>query len=140
MLHALIRGQERFGASPAWYLAHDDGYAVYRIREHWNDGRPAHELDLVEIVAVTPEAHVALWHVLLNIDLVGTITTRQLPVDDPLPYLLTNPRAVRTTGSTTACGSTSATSRSASGRGPTPATIGSSSRSVACATRSATAR
>ena len=62
-------------------------------REHWNDGRPAHALDLVEFVAVTPEAHVALWHVLLNIDLVGTITTRQLPIDDPLPYLLTNPRA-----------------------------------------------
>ena len=35
---------------------------------------------------------------LLNIDLVGTITTGQVPVDDPLPYLLTDPRAVRTTG------------------------------------------
>jgi predicted acetyltransferase len=95
--YALIRGQERFGASPAWFLAHADGYAVYRMRNHWNEGRPAHELELAELVALTAEARLALWHVLLNVDLVGTITTRQLPVDDPLPYLLTNPRAVRTT-------------------------------------------
>ena len=95
--YALIRSQERCGASPAWFLAHRDGYAIYRMRERWNDGHPGHELELGEIVALTPEAHVALWHVLLNIDLVGTISTRQLAVDDPLPYLLTNPRAVRTT-------------------------------------------
>ena len=94
---ALIRGQERDGSTPAWYLAHDDGYAVYRMRQHWNEGRPGHELELAELVTVTPEARLALWQVLLNIDLVGTITTRQLPVDDPLPYLLTNPRGVRTT-------------------------------------------
>ena len=93
-----IRGQERFGASPCWYLRHDDGYAAYRIRESWDDGRPGHTLDLVELVAVTPEAHVSLWHVLLNVDLVATITTRQMPGDDPLPYLLTDSRVVRTTG------------------------------------------
>ena len=68
------------------------------MREQWNDGRPAHTLDLDELVAVTDEARLALWQVLLNIDLVGTITTRQLPIDDPLPYLLTNPRVVRTVG------------------------------------------
>ena len=38
--------QERHGASPAWFLAHDDGYAIYRMRQHWNDGRPSHVLDL----------------------------------------------------------------------------------------------
>ena len=96
--HVNVRDQERFGASASWYLCHDDGYAVYRIKEAWNDGHPAHRLDLTEIVALTPEAHVALWHVLLNVDLVGTISTRQMAIDDPLPYLLTNPRVVRTVG------------------------------------------
>ncbi|MFT3852790.1 MAG: hypothetical protein QM733_08650 [Ilumatobacteraceae bacterium] len=95
--HAVIRGQERHGASASWFLARDDGYAIYRMREQWNDGRPAHTLELGELVALTPAAHLALWQVLLNVDLVGTIATRQLPVDDPLPYLLTNPRIVRTT-------------------------------------------
>jgi predicted acetyltransferase len=92
-----MRSQERDGDSPAWYLRHDDGYAIYRIKQSWGAGRPAHTLELLELVAVTPEAHVALWHVLLNIDLVASITTRQMPLDDPLPYLLTNPRVVRTT-------------------------------------------
>jgi predicted acetyltransferase len=83
--------------SPANYLAHRDGYAVYRIQQQWNDGRPAHILNVVEFVAVTGEAHAALWHTLLGVDLVGSITSRQVPLDDPLPYLLTNPRALQTT-------------------------------------------
>lgn len=83
--------------SPSVYLAHRDGYALYRIQQQWNDGRPAHILNVVELVAVTGEAHVALWHTLLGVDLVGSITSRQVPLDDPLPYLLTNPRALQTT-------------------------------------------
>ena len=91
------RATERDGFSPSFYLAHRDGYAVYRILMQWNNGKPAHNLDLTEFVAVTPDAHVALWHTLLGVDLVGPITSRQVPVDDPLPYLLTNPRALETT-------------------------------------------
>jgi predicted acetyltransferase len=83
--------------TPALYLAHRDGYAVYRIETQWNDGRPAHNMQLVELAATTADAHAALWHTLLAVDLVGTITSRQVPVDDPLPYLLTNPRALHTT-------------------------------------------
>ena len=53
--------------------------------------------DVIELVANTPDAHAALWHTLLGVDLVGPITSRQVPIDDPLPYLLTNPRALETT-------------------------------------------
>jgi predicted acetyltransferase len=87
--------QGPFGA--AMYLAHRDGYAIYRVEPQWNDGRPAHNLRVVELVATTSDAHTALWHTLLGIDLVGTIISRQVPIDDPLPYLLTNPRALQTT-------------------------------------------
>ncbi len=92
-VHAKPRGE--FGGS--FYLAHRDGYAIYRIQEQWNDGRPAHNLLVVELVATTRDAHVALWHTLLGVDLVGPITSRQVPIDDPLPFLLTNPRALQTT-------------------------------------------
>jgi predicted acetyltransferase len=91
------RATERDGFSPAFYLAHRDGYAVYRILMQWNNGKPAHNLDLIELVATNPDAHVALWHTVLGVDLVGPITSRQVPIDDPLPYLLTNPRALETT-------------------------------------------
>lgn len=88
----------RDGFGSALYLAHRDGFATYRIQDDWNDGQPAFKLNVVELVATTGEAHAALWHTLLGVDLVGVITSRQVPIDDPLPYLLTNPRALHTTG------------------------------------------
>lgn len=87
--------QGSFG--PSIYLAHRDGYATYRLEEQWNDGRPAHNMRVVELVATTRDAHAALWHTLLGVDLVGSIISRQVPIDDSLPYLLTNPRALQTT-------------------------------------------
>jgi predicted acetyltransferase len=92
-MHAMPQG----AMSPCFYLAHRDGYAAYRIEEQWNDGRPAHNMRIVELIATTNDAHAALWHTLLGVDLVGVITSRQVPIDDPLPYLLTDPRALQTT-------------------------------------------
>ena len=87
------------GFSAAFRLGHDDGYATYRIRTRWNEGAPAHELDLIELCAATSDAHLALWHTLLGIDLVGSIRSRRsVPLDDALPHVLQNPRAVRTEG------------------------------------------
>lgn len=80
----------------AQVLLHDDGYAAYRLRQDWDRGHPRHELDVIEFAAVTIAARAALWHTLLSVDLVGSITSRQVPVDDPLPYLLDDPRLVRT--------------------------------------------
>jgi predicted acetyltransferase len=85
------------GMTAAMYLVHDDGFASYRIKMNWNEGHPAHEMHLSYLAAVTPQAHLALWQTLLGVDLVGTISSRQVAVDDPLPFLLTNPRVVRTT-------------------------------------------
>jgi predicted acetyltransferase len=85
------------GFSPAVRLRHDDGYATYRVRMDWNEGRPAHEVNVIELVAVTDDAHLALWHTLLGIDLVATISTRRgFPVDDALYVAVDNPRAIST--------------------------------------------
>jgi len=90
------RGKADGAAGIAHYLLHADGYAAYRITGDWNDGFARHEVTLLELVALTPAAHAALWHTLLEMDLVETITSRLLPMDEPLPYLLDNSRAVRT--------------------------------------------
>jgi predicted acetyltransferase len=79
------------------YAVHDDGYAAWKTTQHWNNGHPAHEVELHEVVAATPEAHLALWHTVLSLDLVGPIVSHNVPLDDPLPYYLENPRVVRTT-------------------------------------------
>jgi predicted acetyltransferase len=90
--HLLLdREHQRGGGSPLFHLVHPDGYLSYRRL-------PDRALRVVDLVTVTTEAHAALWRILLAVDLVETITMRALPVDDPLPFLLTDPRQVRTTG------------------------------------------
>jgi predicted acetyltransferase len=90
------QAKERDGFSPVFRLGHQDGYASYRVKHGWTDDHPEAEMQLTELVAATPDAHAALWYALLNVDLVATISTRRVALDDPLPYLLENPRAVRT--------------------------------------------
>ncbi len=86
------REHRRHGGTALFHLVHPDGYVSFR-RVHEDDA-----CRIVELVAVTGEAHLALWRALLAMDLVETIRHRSLPLDDPLPLLLTDPRQVRTTG------------------------------------------
>lgn len=79
------------GSSALLFLLHPDGYASYRI------DRATRRCHVVDLVAATDDAHAALWRILLGLDLVTTVTTRRCPPDDPLPFLLTDPRLVRTT-------------------------------------------
>lgn len=83
------------GAGATWVL-HDDGFACWKIVQHWNEGHAAHEVELLDLAAATPDAHVALWRTVTSIDLVGSVRSRLLAPDDPLPYLLADPRALRT--------------------------------------------
>ncbi len=91
----LDREYHRNGMSALFHLAHADGYVSYRVKNDWNDGDPGHLCWLSDYVTGTPEAHAALWQVLLGLDLFGSIQTFRMPVDDPLPYLLTDARQVR---------------------------------------------
>ena len=79
------------------HLVHPDGYVSYRITSDMNEGLPRFRCRITDYVAITPEAHAALWRVLLDMDLVGPIVSMQIPEDDPLPLLLTNAREVRVT-------------------------------------------
>jgi predicted acetyltransferase len=85
------------GLSQAFVLAHDQGYAAYRVAANWPPNGPQHRMEISEVVALTPQAHLDLWHTLIGVDLVATIDHRGLPVDDPLPYYFTDGRVVRTT-------------------------------------------
>ncbi len=92
----LDRQAHREGMSETFYLVHPDGYLSYRVAENWNEGLPAHRCEIIDYRMVTEQAHAALWQVLLNLDLFGTIESRQIPADDQLPFLLTNSRQVQT--------------------------------------------
>ena len=83
----------RRGATQWFAFLHPDGYLLYRVH-----GRHPKTVRVEEFNAATPDAHVALWRALLGLDLVETIVARSHPAD-PLPYLLTDSRLVRTTAS-----------------------------------------
>ncbi len=94
---------DRDGAGARFAVAHEtpggdvDGYAVYRVREAWAHGSPAFELDVEELVTPLPAVRARLWRFLLDVDLVASVRAVNLPIDDPLRWLLADPRALRTT-------------------------------------------
>jgi predicted acetyltransferase len=72
-------------------------YAVFTSTERWDEGAglPRGILEVREALATDPAATVALWHNLLSRDLVSEFHARMRPVDDPLLYLLADPRRLR---------------------------------------------
>ncbi len=79
------------GAAKSFGLLHPDGYATYRIETA--DPKLAR---VEELRAVTTDARVGLWRALLGLDSVERISILTHP-EEPLPFLLTNPRLARTT-------------------------------------------
>lgn len=55
------------------------------------------ELTVDELVAATDEAYADLWRFALSVDLITTVTARRRPVDEVLPWLVADGRAVRQT-------------------------------------------
>ena len=90
------RPAQRKGGGPLLHLVHPDGYLSYRVTTKWEGGEPDGDCEIVDYVPGSPEAHAALWQTLLGLDLVARINSYKIPVDDPLPLRLTDPRAVDT--------------------------------------------
>lgn len=88
--------QARGAASTLRFALHHEpdgevsGYVLYR---HAVDPDASAVVQVVELAAVSRQAHAALWRFLAGIDLVRWIDC-EVAVDDPLPHLLVDPRAV----------------------------------------------
>ena len=66
-----------------------DGYAIYRTN------RPT--LTVNELMATTRAAAAALWRFCFDIDLITITAALKRPLDDPLPWLLADPRRLERT-------------------------------------------
>jgi predicted acetyltransferase len=93
--------RDRGGLSAFRYALHrsagrgdPDGYAVFRVKQDWPSRGARFELGIKELAAATPEAHAGLWRSLLALDLVHRVRYSHVPLDDPIPLLLVDPRAV----------------------------------------------
>lgn len=81
----------RDGGSALFCLLHRDGFAMYRVHR----GERKDRVQITKLVAATPQTRIALWRTLLGLDLVATVDVVTHP-EALLPYLLTDPRVVRT--------------------------------------------
>ncbi|WP_457971497.1 GNAT family N-acetyltransferase [Arthrobacter sp. D1-17] len=68
-----------------------DGYVSYKFAG-W-DSKP-YTIELVDLVAATDSAYLELWQFLGNIDLTERVSWADAPVDDPLPWVLEDPRCI----------------------------------------------
>jgi predicted acetyltransferase len=93
---------ERRGYTPVRCVLAEDasgarGYALYRGLNNWETGTnlPDGKLAIRELVAADPAATALLWRDLLSRDLVSEVTVRMRPDDDPLVFMLADPRRAR---------------------------------------------
>jgi predicted acetyltransferase len=74
------------------------GYVTYRIHENWDDGLPGHTLSVEELVALNAEVRARLWQFCFDVDLVRVVSAGNVPVDEPLWWMLDDPRRLRVKG------------------------------------------
>jgi predicted acetyltransferase len=94
----------REGREARMYAAHEsaggeaDGWVSYRFHQlTWPAGIPRHQVVIDDLVATDPAVHAALWRFVLDLDLVEEVMAPSRPVDEPLRWLLADPRRLRTT-------------------------------------------
>ena len=71
------------------------GYTWFHTRGEWSDGVPKGAVRVVELVALDPDAHGALWRFLLGVDLMRSVSWENAPPDDPVFERLRDPRVVK---------------------------------------------
>ena len=87
---------EREGYGPLRAVVIDGAaYALYSVKVKFDFDRPASEVAVREALAVTPEAHAAIWSFLLGLDLTRRLVYELAAADDPLRHLVTSAEAVR---------------------------------------------
>ena len=74
-----------------------DGYVWYEAIERGNWKSAGQPMRVEELWAVDDEVAASLWRFVFDVDLAGRFVLRHRPVDDPLRWLLADPRALRVT-------------------------------------------
>ena len=86
------RESERGGGGAFFHVVYEsngsaDGYASYR--------RAGATLRVVELMSVSDDAHRALWSYILGVDLIDVVEVGRRALDDPLPWMLDDARALQ---------------------------------------------
>jgi predicted acetyltransferase len=71
------------------------GYAIYNVKQDWAGGVSKGVVNIVEVVAPTPDASRELWRWLLDFDWTSEFSANLLPLDHELFMLLAEPRRMQ---------------------------------------------
>lgn len=99
----MLRATPRDGAGALFYATYTsdagqvDGAVLYRVRPNWHEGIASHTLLIERLIAATDQAQRALWQYCFGVDLVQTVRATGRPVDEPLRWMLADPRRLRVT-------------------------------------------
>jgi predicted acetyltransferase len=74
------------------------GHAIYAVVGEYRHGFSEKVVEVRDLIATCPDAELALWHFLAEIDQTVGLRAWNRPLDDALPWLLTDARHVRTVG------------------------------------------
>jgi predicted acetyltransferase len=80
------------GPGGLFYAAYEDGGRVDGYVTYRTSGT---SLVVNELMAETPEANSALWRFCFDMDLMSSTEALKRPVDDPLPWMLADPRRLQ---------------------------------------------
>jgi predicted acetyltransferase len=91
------RPHHRQGTSARFHAVSDQGYVLYRSRFGSSVFR-GERTDIVveELRGESAEVEAALWRFVLDLDLVGQVSVRKAPIDEPVRWRLADPRQLRT--------------------------------------------
>ena len=103
--HFVLADEEwmRKGKTKRRYVVHDgpsgvDGYASYRNQSgESDDGHANGTVHVIELIAANPRAEASLWSYLTRVDMAPNIDSWNNPINTTLPYMVREPRRVRTT-------------------------------------------
>jgi predicted acetyltransferase len=84
------REDRREGAGPLRAAVTEDAYALYAVKQKWDDDGPAGEVAVTEALATTPKGEAAIWSFLLGLDLTRRVTWELAPSDHPLVHMVAN--------------------------------------------------
>lgn len=68
------------------------GYALYRIKPVWDSAGPKGTVEVEQVAGLDPVTYATLWRFLAGIDLTSTVSASNLPVDDPIQFLVSDVR------------------------------------------------
>jgi predicted acetyltransferase len=72
----------------------DAAYAVYRVKEEWEEGYPRGDVRVTEAFATSPESTRDLWRYLFGIDLTTRVQCGLIDPASPLFLMVVDPRAL----------------------------------------------